>query len=265
MKTVAINIDGVIRDFMNKFDFVYRKKFIHNPQLVEGNIPSHMDVATGNLDEKSFQLKEDHEYTDEELNALNAAIEEKERELLSLPVDTEDLTIHYKFDPSKLKVIQFDDDAGSDEPLKFTAQEMLDKFIYEEYPFQIFARAEQFENAMETANRIQAYGRDKGLFKTVLVSTCKMGAIPATYAFLSTHHCRIKNVVFVDSHEEKWDHCDILIDDTPQAIHSKPQGKEIIKIDQPWNKWDKVSNKFENLPSLHKSGILEKLTKESEE
>jgi len=222
-------------------------------------------VATGNLDEKSFQIKEDHEYTDEELNAINAAIEEKERELLSLPVDTDDLTIHYKFDPSKLKVIQFDDSAGSDEPIKFTAKEMLDKFIYEEYPFQIFARADQYENAMETANRIQALGRDTGLFRTILVSTCKMGAIPATYAFLSTHHCRIKNIHFVDSDEEKWELCDILIDDTPQAIHAKPPGKEVVKIEQTWNKWDKVSHKFESLQDLHKSGLLEKLTNLKEE
>src|SRR5690554_1844059 len=100
MKTVAINIDDVIRDYRTRFDFVYRKKFIHNPQEVEGNIPTHSDIASGNVDENSFQIKE--EYTDEELAALQAQIEEKEKELLNLPVDTDDLTIHYKFDPSKL-------------------------------------------------------------------------------------------------------------------------------------------------------------------
>ena len=263
MKTVAINIDGVIRDFMTKFDFVYRKKFIHNPQLVEGNIPTHTDIAMGNIDEKTFQIKEDHEYTDEELNTLNLLVEKKEKELLSLPVDTDDLTIHYKFDPSKLKVIQFDDSAGSDKPIKFTAKEMLDKFIYEEYPFQIFARAEQHENAMETANRIQAEGRDSGLYRTILVSTCKMGAIPATYAFLSTHHCRIKNIHFVDSEEEKWGLCDVLIDDTPQAIHAKPPGKEIIKIEKTWNKWDKVANTFNNLLNVRESGVLKRICEDS--
>jgi hypothetical protein len=259
MKTVAINIDGVIRDFMSKFDFVYRKKFIHNPQLVEGNIPSHMDLASGNVNEKTFQVKEDDEYTDEELEMIESAIREKERELLSLPVDTEDLTIHYKFDPAKIKVLQFDDSAGSDEPIKYTAKQMLDKFLYEDYPFQIFGRAEQYENAMETVNKIQAYGRDSGLYRTVLVSTCKMGAIPATYAFLSTHHCRIKNIHFVDSDEQKWDLCDILIDDSPQAIQSKPPGKEIIKIEQTWNKWDKVANKFNNIQEVYKADILKKL------
>ena len=257
MKTVAINIDGTIRDFVSKFDFMYRKKFIHNPEEVEGNIPTHTDIAQGNIDDKSFQIKE--EFTDEEMDAIAAMIEEKEKELLSLPVDTDDLTNHYRFEPKKLKVISFDDDKGDDKPIRLNSNQVLEKFIYEDYPFQIFGRAEQYKDAMETVNKIQAFGRDKGLYKTVLVSTCKQGAIPATFAFLSTHHCRVQNIHFVDSHEEKWDLCDVLIDDTPEAIHSKPADKELIKIDRPWNKWDKTPNSFESLVELNKDGLLKNM------
>jgi len=257
MKTVAINIDGTIRDFISKFDFIYRKKFIHNASEVDGNIPTHTDVASGNIDESTFQLKE--EFSEEEMDALAAMIEEKENELLSLPVDTDDLTNHYRFEPKKLKVISFDDNKGDDEPIRLTSMEVLDKFIYEDYPFQIFGRADQYKDAMETVNKIQAFGRDKGLYKTILVSTCKQGAIPATFAFLSTHHCRVQSIHFVDSNEEKWDLCDILIDDTPEAIHSKPMGKELIKIERPWNKWDKTPISFESLAALNKNGALKNI------
>jgi hypothetical protein len=255
MQTVAINIDGVIRDFITRFDFIYRKKFIHNPDLIEGNIPTHSDIAQGNVDENSFQIQE--EFSDEELERLNAAIEKKEKELLSLPVDTDDLTIHYKFSPSSFKVIQFDDDIGNNEPLKYTSAEMLEKFIYEEYPFQLFGRAEQYENAMETANRIQAYGRENNLYRTALVSTCKGASIHSTYAFLSTHGCRIQNIHFVNSHEEKWELCDILIDDSPQSIHSKPEGKEIVKINRPWNKWDKTAHHRDSLVEVFQQKDLD--------
>ena len=37
MKTIGINIDGIIRDSFNKFDSQYRKVFIHNPCLVAMN------------------------------------------------------------------------------------------------------------------------------------------------------------------------------------------------------------------------------------
>lgn len=257
MKTVAINIDGTVRDFISKFDFMYRKKFIHNPAEVEGNIPTHTDVAQGNLNENSFQIKE--EFSEEELDALAAQIEEKEKELLSLPVDTDDLTNHYRFKPQKLKVIQFDDNKGNDEPIKLTSRQVLENFIYEEYPFQIFGRADEYKDAVETVNRIQAYGRETGLYKTVLVSTCKKGAIPATFAFLSTHHCRVQNICFVENDEEKWEICDLLIDDTPVAIHSKPESKELIKINRPWNQWDNVPQKFDSLKEVYKSGIIQEL------
>lgn len=259
MKTVAINIDGVIRDFISRFDFVYRKHFIHNPHQVDGNIPTHADVVSGNIDENAFQVKD--ELTEEELEKLEQEIQKKEKELLNLPVDTDDLTIHYKFSPSKINVLSFDDDKGSDKPIRLTSKEVMDKFIFEEFPFSIFGKASEYSGAMEQVNRIQAEGRESQDYETILISDCKNLSIPPTFYFLSTYNCRIKTVKFVNSDEEKWNHCDILIDSSPKAIHSKPTDKEIIKINQTWNKWDKTRYSFDDLKSLRESGILTKITK----
>lgn len=264
LPTVAISIDGVIRDFLSKFDYMYRKRFIHNKEEVATNIPTHADIASGDVSEDAFQVKE--EFTDEELAEIQKNIEEKEKQLLSLPVDTDDLTIHYKFKESQMKFLQFNDSKGSDKPIKYSSQEMLNKFIYEDYPFQIFGRAKQYQDedgrngAIEAAHKIQAFGRDNNLFNVALVSTCKGAAIPATYAFLSTHSCRIKNLHFVDTDEEKWEFCDVLIDDSPKSIQSKPKDKEIIKINRPWNQWDKkVQYKFDSLADVDKKKVLQKI------
>ena len=41
IKTIGINIDGIIRMFFEQFDKQYRKVFVHNPALVATNEDTH--------------------------------------------------------------------------------------------------------------------------------------------------------------------------------------------------------------------------------
>lgn len=230
MKTIGISIDGVIRDFYSEFDKQYRKAFIHNPSLVEMN--------------RDMTVKEQSE---DELVLLEKKIDFKEKELISLPMNSYDLFNHYKFDNT----------IGMDGETILSPQEALNEFMYQKFPFQIFGKAEEYKGASEAFNRIQGYGIQNKLYKTVLLTSVGGAALPATWHFLATHNCRMKSFECVEHEHEKWDHCDILIDCVPEILQDVPIGKSAIKIEHPFNKWDNSEYSFKFLSEINPSFLEE--------
>jgi hypothetical protein len=53
---------------------------------------------------------------------------------------------------------------GSNEDINMTPKEALDKFMYEDYAFQIFWKAGEYKNAMESLKRIAIFGKSNNLF-----------------------------------------------------------------------------------------------------
>jgi hypothetical protein len=253
MKTIGINIDGVLRNFLDKFDKQYRRVFIHNPSLVAMN-------------EKEMTVKE---FTEQELEEIDKKIEEKTAELITLPLDSFDLLNHYKFESKKIemtaeKFLIHDGQVYENAPqeaMELTPDQCLNSFMYEEYALQIFAQADEYENAMEFASKIQAIGLENKSFNVVLLSTCKKKAIPATYSFLALKGCKIKGVLFVEEDYEKWKHCDILIDVMPESFQTKPEGKISIKINQDFNKWDEADYSLDHIKDVYKKEFLQTITK----
>lgn len=256
MRTLGIAIDGVVRDFNSQFHKTYVKTFIHNDSLVGANIPSHADARMNGVTDMDFVAQE---RTEEDERLIQEAIAKKEREMISLPVNSEDLLNHYRFEESRMDFIQTAD--GKDDDRIISPKEALQKFIYEDYPFQIFAQAQEYEGANEMVNRIQGYGRQKGFFNTVLLSTAQRQAIPATYNFLGKCHNRSKSIVFVDREEDKWDYCDVLIDANARALQAVPNDKFVIRIMRDWNQYDNIEYTYSSLKEVMSSGILDKLFK----
>jgi len=258
MKIVGINIDGVIRDFVESFDSQYRKVFIHDENNLNLNVSGEGDSVSPKIEGESFKVIE---HTNEEVGLIQSEKEEKERVNITLPVDTDDLLNHYKFETKEIKTQKFrESGVEDDKPIILTPQEVMDEFIYEQRPYQIFARANEYKNASEIANRLQSYGYGKDLFKVILFSTQKSKAIPATHEFLSKCNSRIKNIMYLEKESQKWDFCDILIDSTPEAIQSCPNDKTIIRINREWNKWDKIELSYDSLKDVFKDreNIFEK-------
>ena len=251
MRTLGISIDGVVRDFHSQFHKTYVKTFIHNEALVSANIPSHADARLNGIGEGDFVA---NELTEADMEAVHLAAEKKESEMISLPVNSEDLLNHYRFEESVMKFM-------GDEDKIVSPKEALQKFIYEDYPFQIFGMASEYEGANEMVNRIQGYGRQNGYFNVVLLSSDQKQAIPATYGFLARCHSRARSIVFVDREEDKWDHCDVLIDANPKAIQAVPEDKYIIRILRDWNQYDDIEHTYGNLKEVFDSGVLDKLFK----
>lgn len=238
MKTLGINIDGVIRDFNNQFDKQYRKVYIHNPSLV-------------GMDEETMTVKLS---SAEEDKMLEQKIKDKERELITMPIDSFDLLNHYKFASQSIEMSKFIDMEKTEnvnfDPIEFTPKQNFEKFMYDEYPFQIFGNAEEYQGAMDTVNKIQSMGLTKEQFDVVLLSTHKAKAISATYFFLSKFNCRIRKVLFLGSDAEKWDHCDAIIDVVPGVFQSKPEGKTSIKINHLFNQWDAADYSYDSIKDV---------------
>lgn len=246
LKTIGISIDGTIRDFLDQFDKQYRKVFIHNPNIVAMN-----DDVT---------LKEQ---TLDEAQALEDLIKEKERELITLPVNSYDLLNHYKFSSQSIKMSKFIEMDGVDginlEPIEYTPKQNLEKFLYDDYPFQIFGKADEYKDAMDSVNKLQSFGLTNNKFEVVLLCEHRSKAIAATYFFLSTINCRVRKIVFVDSHASKWDYCDILIDSSPVSMQTKPEGKTSIKINHPFNQWDAADFSFGSIKEACKPDLIDRI------
>ncbi len=251
-KTLGIEIDGIIRMYHQQFDKQYRKVFIHNPSIVAMN-------------EEDVTFRE---YTSDEEKAFEEKIKERERDLITLPVDSFDLLNHYKFSSKSIemsKFIEMENKEGIDyTPIEYTPKQNLEKFLYEDYPFQVFAMAEEYIGAIDTINKIQHLGLTSGQFEVVLLSTLKSRAIPATYSFLGKINCRIKKIMFVNSDSEKWNYCDAIVDIMPETFQNKPKEKVSIKINHLFNQWDAADYSFDSIKNVCNEDFFNRIFKINE-
>lgn len=251
MKTLGIEIDGIIRMFHQQFDKQYRKVFIHNPSLVAMN---EADITY-------------REFTEEEEKGIEETIKEKERDLITLPVDSFNLLNHYKFNSKSIemsKFIEMENKEGINyDPIEYTPKQNLEKFLYEEYPFQVFAMAEEYLGAMDAINKIQSIGFNNKQFNVILLSTLKHKAISATYSFLGKINCRVKNIVFLDADSDKWNHCDAIVDIMPETFQTKPTGKTSIKINHLFNQWDAADYSYDSIKDVCNQDFFNKIFREN--
>ena len=256
MKTLGINIDGVIRNYLESFDKQYKKVFIHNPTIVK-------------MDEEFKYVEPTEEEAEKEALAMQKSIENR----ITLPVDTADLLNHYQFDETP----EFENDNAFKTPKKsefrnynmelemgnkmLNPEEALNQFMFEKYPFKIFGDADEYQNAMMHFNKIQAYGLRNKLFKTVLLTNLKSNAISANFHFLHKTGSRARSFQVIEEEEEKWDYCDVLVDVSPEALQNKPDDKISIKINRPFNEWDSTDYSVESLKEVSDEVFLNKLFK----
>lgn len=180
----------------------------------------------------SFQYVEQNE-TDEEEQEIQRLTDEK----INLPMDTFDLLNHYSFD----------------------SREELERFMYDDYSFQIFASAPSFPKSMDAVNFLQIFGESSESFDVVLFAKCKDSSIISTYHFLAKHACKIKNIKFINEYEDVWDFCDVVISDTPEVFETKPESKKSIKINHMYNDYSEADYSFDSVTEIKSKQLIEKL------
>lgn len=120
---------------------------------------------------------------------------------------------------------------------KFENIDQLNKFMYMEAPLEIFGHADQLSDGLiNQFNNFIMDMKDDGEHQLELVSREVDKSIPSTFFFLSKTNCRITNLRFVGTYEEKWDGVDVLITANPKTLESKPSGKISVKVKASYNK-----------------------------
>lgn len=116
-----------------------------------------------------------------------------------------------------------------------TAKEIYNRFMYEDYLFEIHGAATMMYKNMDVhINKfLKKYG-DTADF--TILSIENQFSIPPTLFFLSKISCRFRNYRFVNKAIDMWKDIDVLITTDPELLKlGAPWGKKIIKLSRPYN------------------------------
>jgi hypothetical protein len=114
-----------------------------------------------------------------------------------------------------------------------TAKEVYNRFVYEDFLFEIFASAPMMYKDMDVhVNKFQEKYRDTVDF--VIVSKENRFSIPSTLFFLSKIRSRFTEFRFIETNEELWEGLDYLITTDPEQLEGET-AKKVIKLLRPYN------------------------------
>jgi hypothetical protein len=121
------------------------------------------------------------------------------------------------------------------EEIKLTAREVYNRFMYQDFLFEIHGSAPiMYRNMDVDVNNFLMKYEDTVNF-TVLSVENKF-SIPPTLFFLSKIQARFKNYKFVNKPLDMWKHVDVLITTDPEILKmGVPWGKKLVKLNRPYN------------------------------
>lgn len=190
-------------------------------------------------------------------------VEEFGEEGVTEPFDTYDLRNHYKFVETKETQEFLNDEFLEDEKMQkispkeylvdettgraavdhialrketktYTADEMFEKFLYEDYCYEIHGSAPKlYMNADVDINVFLKLFSE--YFDVYFYCKTKRAAIPSTLFFLSKTRVEVKNIFFAYTDKEIWEKFDWIITTNPEVLENKPEGKTTIKLTRLYN------------------------------
>ncbi len=200
MMRIGIEINGVLRDTIEKFKQVYEK------HLVDYN-----DVETT---DKTYKIEFSGETNDVDSIVETTEFTNFKYEILS-EVDSLDLQKHFKFQ----------------------SDEELYSFMYEEYTMELFGHAPSVEmNTFNILNDFYYELRDK--YDISIISDEIGKSKPASLFFLAKFGCLIEKIFFYSQTTKNniWNEVDILLTANPTLLLEKPENKTVIKFNTNYNK-----------------------------
>ena len=148
---------------------------------------------------------------------------------------------YYQVDPETGKA-DVDAMAFRKQTINLTAQEVFNKFMYEDFLFEIHALAPTMYKGME--NDVQKfYQKYSNSVEFIIVSKENGYTIPPTLFFLSKVMFRAKKILFPATNKEVWKNVDVLITTDPELLNNIPWNKKVIKADRPYNQNIKTDKK----------------------
>lgn len=155
--------------------------------------------------------------------------------------------------------------------LPFKTPRAYEKFVYEDYPFEIFGKCQTCTKKLTeqlnewTENTIKDVDTDEPI-DVMFVSPMEYGAsIGNTYFFISKLGTKIREVYLPSDSNTIWDRCDVLITANPDLLNNKPEGKTTIKVNKDYNSNCEADYSYETLSMfLTDEDIIEKLLENNE-
>lgn len=125
--------------------------------------------------------------------------------------------------------------------LNFTDKNKYNKFLYEDYPYEIFGEAPIAYKLLAPDFNMWLLGlTNLDIEEPVGVMIANPFefnlSIGWTCFFLSKLASRVREYYFPTDSITIWDRCDMLITAEPRLIKERPDGKICVKIEMPYNK-----------------------------
>jgi hypothetical protein len=223
-KIVGLDIDEVFRAFIETFHHFYEKEFDLKKfdKLGEQIDGYECDFHTNDLN-KLFEFKE---------------IVKKTSILVS------DIDVVYSSNP------KFEDEE------QFISKEMaLNIFRYEDYLMELYGTCPKtYTHVGLDLNKLIEKYQDEYEFKFIIKD--KRITIGPTLFFISTLRPVVSEYKFVNNFKDVWNLCDLYITANPDFVEYKPNEKEIIMVNMPYNKNINIEKKIDKLSDLLENNML---------
>lgn len=152
------------------------------------------------------------------------------------------------------------------EIFNFDTMRQTNKFMYDDYAFEIFAEADVVEKGIDTKLNLWQISNNENdelnePIELIIGNTKEYNAsIGFTYFFISKIATRAREVFLPKESEKLWDVCDVLVTADKSLLKTKPDNKISIKIDREYNKDIDSDYTYDNLSSfLDDEEIIAKL------
>ena len=131
---------------------------------------------------------------------------------------------------------------------KFKSSEELFKFMFEEFPMEIFGHSMSSEiNSFNLLNEFYINNRDS--HEIYLISDEIGKSKPATLFFLSKFGCLIENIKFYSTTtiDQMWEKIDVLLTANPDLIENHPENTIVVQYVTDYNKSINTKHKIDSL------------------
>ena len=115
-----------------------------------------------------------------------------------------------------------------------SADDVYDRFLYQDYLYEIFGAAPVMYKGMEN-DVLKFYQKYSDVIDIIIVSKEKKKSIPPTLFFISKLMLFSRKYIFTERSSEIWDEVDILITSDPELLYNFPADKKSIKVIRPYN------------------------------
>jgi len=122
-----------------------------------------------------------------------------------------------------------------EEKIKVSAKEVYNRFMYEDYLFEIHGAAPKMypQLDLDVNNFLQKY---EDIADFTVMSVENRFSIPPTLFFLSKISSRFRNYKFLNKPTDMWKEVNVLITTDPEILRlGAPWGKKLIKLKRPYN------------------------------